>query len=314
MENPKSSLNGFRLEFELADVPVPFVNALRRIILSEIPTVVVRDVEILDNSSQMIHEMLRHRVEILPINVKPDEAAIIRDTKIELRFLSDSKEPRAVTTDDFAIAGPRKNVILRDRDLDTPLVFMNLRASEGVHITAKLGIAMTGGSQVCVSTFKNHIDPILAKIDRDSYVLEGGDKRVFDNHHVQRSYSRDDQGRPNRFDFVIESIGVLPAKDILRLALNILKDKVAEWTKNDILREEKGWYRIETETEGHTLGAFAQAMMYKAGLVEFVSYEIPHPLLPKMVVKFKSTVSAEAVVERFKVEAVALCESILNSV
>jgi DNA-directed RNA polymerase I and III subunit RPAC1 len=314
MENSKSSLNGYRLDFELKNVPVAFVNGLRRIVLSEIPTVVVRDVEILDNSSQLIHEMLRHRTEILPINVTAEDAATIRDTTLELRFLSDSKESREVSTDDFVVAGPKKNVILKDRDLGTPLVFMNLRPNEGVHIRAHLGIDIKGASQVCVSTFKNHIDENLAKLDKDTFVLEGGDPKVFDNHHIQRSYARDENGRPNHFDFSIESIGVMPAKDILRTAVGILQTKIEEWCKIEVLREDKGWFRIETESEGHTIGALAQSMMYNAGLVEYVSYEIPHPLLPKMVVRFNTKLSPEAVIGRFKQDAMALCESILKSV
>ena len=64
MENVRYSLNGYRLNCEFVKVPIPFVNALRRILLAEIPTVVVRDVVIKENTSQMIHEMLKHRLEM----------------------------------------------------------------------------------------------------------------------------------------------------------------------------------------------------------------------------------------------------------
>jgi DNA-directed RNA polymerase alpha subunit len=313
MENKHETLSGNRLDCELVNVPVAFVNGLRRIMLSEIPTVVVRDVQILDNTSHVIHEMLRHRIEMLPINVRPDEAGILRDTTLELRFLG-SDQPKLVTADDIVVAGPRKDVILKDRDLGTPHLIMNIKAGESVHIRATIGVAQKGASQVCVSTFKNHIDEDMRKLNRDTYILEGGDVRVFDNHYYQRSYVRDEKGRPVHFDVAVESIGVLPAKEILRQALVILRDKVTEWVKNDILREDGGWFRVETEHEGHTIGALAQAMMYDAGLVEFVSYEIPHPLLPKMVVRFQTKLDPSAVIERFKTEAVALCESILKSV
>jgi DNA-directed RNA polymerase subunit L len=48
--------------------------------------------------------------------------------------------------------------------------------------------------------------------------------------------------------------------------------------------------------------------------VNFVSYRIVHPLLPKMIVRFSSKIAPEKVIEKFKTEAVALCESILKSV
>jgi hypothetical protein len=119
LENVRETLSGYRLTFELIKAPVPFVNALRRILLAEIPTVVIRDVVIRENTSQMIHEMLKHRVEMLPVNVKASEGDVIRDTKLTVRF-SSSPEAREVTSDDFVANGPRSGVLLKDRDLGAP--------------------------------------------------------------------------------------------------------------------------------------------------------------------------------------------------
>ena len=125
MENVRTSLNGYRLDAELKNVPVSFVNGLRRILLSEIPTVVVSNIQILENTSSMTQEMVRHRMEMLPVNVRAEDVAVIRDTKLELRVVAD-KEPREVTTDDFVATGPRTDVLLKDRDLGTPLLCMVL--------------------------------------------------------------------------------------------------------------------------------------------------------------------------------------------
>jgi DNA-directed RNA polymerase subunit L len=327
MESFALSKNGYRLDTEFKNVPVAFVNGLRRILLSEIPTVVVRDVQILDNSTKMIHEMLKHRVEMLPINVRPEEAAVIRDTKIELRYLPPAtpdltrKAAVEITSDDFAVDGPRPGVILKDRDLDEPLYFMRLQPSESIHVKASLAVEMKGTSQVCVATFKNHIDQELAKLDKDTFVAPAGDDdneramlaKVFDNYEIQRSYARDDEGRPYWFDFALESIGVTPAKDLLKQAATIFKKKIETWCENPIQREEGDWYSIETEEEGHTIGALAQILIYNQK-VNYVSYRIVHPLLPKMIVRFNSKIAPEKVIEKFKTEAVALCESILKSV
>jgi DNA-directed RNA polymerase subunit L len=325
MESFTLSKNGYRLDTEFKNVPVAFVNGLRRILLSEIPTVVVRDVQILDNSTKMIHEMLKHRVEMLPINVRPEEAAVIRDTKIELRYLPPAtpdltrKTAVEITSDDFAIDGPRPGVILKDRDLDEPLYFMRLQPTESIHVKASLAVEMKGTSQVCVATFKNHIDQEIAKLDKDTFVAPAGDDdneramlaKIFDNYEIQRSYARDDEGRPYWFDFAVESIGVTPAKDLLKQAAMIFKKKIETWCENPIQREEGDWYSIETEEEGHTIGALAQILNQK---VNYVSYRIVHPLLPKMIVRFCSKIAPEKVIEKFKTEAVALCESILKSV
>ncbi len=322
MENVRILENGYRLEGELKNVPIAFVNALRRICLSEIPTVVVSNVEILENTSGMTHEMLRHRMMMLPANVRAEETAVVRDTKIELRYLP-APERRDITTDDFVVTGPRKNVLLRDRDLDEPLYFLTLKPNEALHIRATLAIAPSGTSQVCVSTFKNHIDPERAQVDKDSFVAAAGESkeaqtiaaRTFDAFHIQRSYAIDETGRPYWFDFVLESIGVQPAKDILKKAIEVLQTKIAEWVKTPVLREEAGWYRMESEGDTYTIGQLVQEILYRSGLVEFVSRDVGHPLIPKLTVRFNTkTIQPEAVVERFRAEASALCENVLKSV
>lgn len=313
MENATTSLNGYALDAELKNVPIGFVNALRRICLSELPVVVLSNIEILDNNTQLTHEMVHHRVQMLPVNVKPEESAILRDTRIELRYLPHTEE-REITTDDFVVAGPRRDILLKDRDLETPLYFMKLKENESIHIKASLSIEPKGFSHVCVSTFKNHIDPDRAKLDKDTWIAQGGDPREFDNFHIQRSYSRDENGRPNHFDFRIESIGVLQAKDIVRRAVEVLKSKIEEFVKVPVQRQGEGWYVIEMEGETFTLGQLAQELIYSGGLVDFVSRDTGHPLIPKLTIRFNTKLQPEAVVDRFKQEASALCESVLKSV
>ena len=323
MENLRTSLSGYRLDGELKGVPVAFVNGLRRILLSEIPVVVLSNVKILDNTTSMTHEMLRHRVEMLPVNVKPEEAGVIRDTKVTVRFMP-SPDAREVTTADFVSTGPRGDILLNDRDLGTPLFFMALKPNESLHVEATLAIAPTGMSHVCVSTFKNHIDPDVAKVDLDSFVARAGDDpaaraeaaRIFNAFHVQRSFSRNKEtNRPDWFDLTVESIGVLPAKELVRRACDILKAKVEEWIKTPVLREGDGWFRMETEGETFTVGQLVQELLYAGGLVEFVSRDVGHPLVPKLTLRFQTkTIQPEAVVEKCKAQALALCENVLKSV
>jgi DNA-directed RNA polymerase subunit L len=314
MENVKLSLNGFRLDGELKNIPIGFVNGIRRILLAEIPTVTLGHVEIVENNTHLTHEMLRHRIEMLPINVRPDETGVIRDTKIELR-MSTAEDGYDVTTDDFVVSGPRKNVMLYDRDLDEPMLFMTMKPNQIVHIRASLLIETKGASQVCVSTFKNHIDPKQAETDRAIFIENGGDQRVFDNFLIQRSYARDDNGRPYWFDLTVESIGVTKASELVKKAVEVLQAKITEWAKTPVLREENGWYRMETEGETFTVGQLIQELMYAGGLVEFVSRDVGHPLVPLLTIRFNTkTVQPDAVVERAKQEALALCESVLQSV
>lgn len=311
MENLKTSLNGYRLDCELKGVPVAFVNAIRRIALAELPVVSVANVEILENTSGLTHEMLRHRIESMPVNVKPDEVGVIRDTRIELKTGA-TDTPVEVTTDDFTIFGPRKDVLLKDRDLGTPGYFLRLAPGQSLHIKASLSIG--SGSHVCVSTFRNHCDPEKLKNVRRDWEVAGKDVREFDGFAFQKFYERDEEGRAYWFDLALESIGVVPAKDLLKMSVEVLKEKIVEFMKAPVQREEPGWYRIEVEGETFTLGQLIQELMYRDKNVEFVSRDIGHPLLPKLIIRFNTKQQPEMILETFKKAALGLCENVLPSV
>jgi len=303
IESVKTSNRGFELSFHLRNFPVPFVNALRRIALANIPTVVLRDVQILDNTTQLPHEMLKHRFEMLPVNVSPDDTATIREALVELQIVANKEQSKTetITTDNFMITSPREKILMRDRDLDTPILFLRVRPGEGVHVRGKLAVETEGVSQVCNCTTGWHIDPELAKANRKIWVEQGKDPREFDNFYVQRSYSIDDKGRPNWFDFKIESVGVLEAKDILKIALGILRKRLDDYMKeavNHIRREQDdGSYSLSLEQGGHTLGALLQEVIYSDQNVGFVSYDIPHPLKKEMVIHFNTPKQPEAILK-----------------
>ena len=311
----KLSLNGMRMDAEFRDVPIGLVNGLRRILLADIPTVVLSNIQVLENTTQLTHEMLRHRVAMLPVNVRPDQVDVIRETKVELKLLP-STEAREITSADFAVAGPTQDILLRDRDLGTDLYFMTLNPNETLHIKATLSLETRGASQVCVATFKNHIDEEQMQADRVLWIENGNDPRVFDNFMFQRSYHRGPDGRADWFDFAVESIGVLPARDLFQKAVDIFRSKVLEWAKTPIQREDKGWFRMETEGETYTVGQFVQEFLYQLGTTECVTRDVGHPLVPKLTVRFqiKSGMEAEQVIEDMRDKAVALFESILKTV
>ena len=306
VQNLKTSNRGFEMSVELRNFPVTFVNAIRRISLANIPTVVLRDVQIMDNTTQMPHEMLKHRFEMLPVNVSPDDAQTIRDVTIELHVVAnpEQKGVQTVTTDNFTVqAGPDK-VLMKDRDLDTPILFLRVRPGESVRIKGSLVVETENVSQVCTATTGWHPDPELVKVDRKRWVEEGKDPREFDNSTYQRSYSRDERGRPNWFDLSIESVGVLKSVEILDMAVKILRKQVDDYMKeaaNNIRREsDEGSYSIALEQGGHTLGALLQEVIYSDANVNFVSYDVPHPLRRTMVIRFNTKKSPESILRTVK--------------
>jgi hypothetical protein len=116
----------------------------------------------------MPHEMIKHRMQLLPINLTHESADVIKNATVELKCFPIPDKDRILTTDDFTVEKGPKTLLMKDRDLDKPLVFIKVRKGEEVHITAKL--AVEKGSHVCTASQSFHIDPERAKIDKEEYM------------------------------------------------------------------------------------------------------------------------------------------------
>jgi DNA-directed RNA polymerase subunit L len=309
IENLKTSNKGFELHCEYRNFPVTFVNALRRVLLSSIPTVVTADIQILENTTQLPHEMIRHRVEMLPINISPDDSSAIRDGKIELRMSmskEDKDDEKLITTNDFVIESSRPNLIMKDRDFDKPILFMRIRKGESIHLKAKLALQTENVHKVCdVGTYWVP-DPERLKQGEKEWKESGKDIREFHNFYYQQCYSRyEDEtqpnfGRPNLFGMNIESYGGLTAKELLKYGIEVLRKNLEKYAKaalENIAREkEQHSYSISIDQGGNTIGALMQEVIYSDMNVDFVSYDIPHLLLPKMVLRFHTKKTPESII------------------
>jgi DNA-directed RNA polymerase I and III subunit RPAC1 len=61
-----------RLVFDLVDAPAPYANALRRALLSWVPSVALELVSFTTNTGIMTDEILAHRLGLVPLNVDPE--------------------------------------------------------------------------------------------------------------------------------------------------------------------------------------------------------------------------------------------------
>ncbi len=55
------------MRFTVKGVDIPFVNALRRIMLAEVPSMAISEIVILENSSMLNDEILAHRMGLIPL-------------------------------------------------------------------------------------------------------------------------------------------------------------------------------------------------------------------------------------------------------
>ena len=74
------------MRFIVSGVNVPFVNALRRIMLTEVPTMAIDEIVILENSSILNDEILAHRIGLIPIKTDLDSYSLPEDCKCESEF------------------------------------------------------------------------------------------------------------------------------------------------------------------------------------------------------------------------------------
>jgi DNA-directed RNA polymerase subunit D len=68
-----------KILFVLRGVHAAFANALRRIIVSEVPVMAIDDVVIIENSSSMYDEILAHRLGLIPIKTDLDSYVLPKD-------------------------------------------------------------------------------------------------------------------------------------------------------------------------------------------------------------------------------------------
>ncbi|KDN36549.1 putative Rpc40-40 kd subunit of DNA-directed RNA polymerases I and III [Tilletiaria anomala UBC 951] len=61
-----------RVEFDLIGVDASIANAIRRVLIAEVPTVAIENVYIFKNSSIIQDEVLSHRLGLVPIKIDPD--------------------------------------------------------------------------------------------------------------------------------------------------------------------------------------------------------------------------------------------------
>ncbi|KAI6236775.1 Dolichyl-phosphate beta-glucosyltransferase [Aphelenchoides besseyi] len=65
------STDKMELEFDLIHVEAPIANALRRVLLAEVPTVAIEKIYLYQNTSCIPDEVLCHRIGLIPLNVDP---------------------------------------------------------------------------------------------------------------------------------------------------------------------------------------------------------------------------------------------------
>lgn len=245
------------LRFTIDRLNVSLANALRRVILSDIPIFVFRTfpyseckASITTNTSRIHNEILKQRLSCIPIHIS-DMDPSIKDYVLEINVTADSSEIRYITTKDFKMKNKTTGKYLTDvkvREIFPPnpitgdyIEFARLlpkmsEYGEGEQLTMTCDLDIATAKQdgafnvVCTCAYSMTMDPSKVdeawRIKEADLVKEGIATIGSEEMKAQRKnwslldaqrYTKDDS-----FDFVVETVGVFTNADIVHKAAQIV--------------------------------------------------------------------------------------------
>jgi len=245
--------------FTLSGINVSLANAIRRVILSEIPLVVFRTTpneqnkcNIIANTSRLNNEIIKQRLSCIPIHIRDTSDFPLKNFIMEVNVENNTDTIIFVTTEDFTIKDlvsgkmlPKdkvREIFPADDHTGYYIDFVRLRPrisdelpGERIHLTCEfnIGNAKEDGMFNVVSTcsYGNTIDIAaqdaeLAK-KRQFWKDEGKSEKEIDFESKnwkllegKRIYKKDS------FDFIVKSVGIYSNNEIVDMACSIMADKL----------------------------------------------------------------------------------------
>lgn len=248
--------NGF-LKFTISDCNMSIANAIRRIIISDIPTIVFRTFPYNENKAEIIHnttrfhnEIIKQRLSCIPIHID-DPDFPYKEYIVELDVKNDTNNILYVTTKDFKIKNIKTDVYSDEsavRSIFPPsaktgdyIEFARLQPKlsdniDGERLALRCGLDIGTASQdgafnvICTCAYECSPDiskandvwsakaTAMKKSEMSDEEIEF-EKRNWFLLEAKRYY------QDNSYDFTIESVGVFENVEIVIKACNIMITK-----------------------------------------------------------------------------------------
>ena len=321
-----------KTSFDIENMDLSIANGIRRIILTEIPTIGFYGedeptIEILKNTGPLHNEFMKHRIGLIPINISEEitDNYIDNDYKFELNVINESTISINVTTANFT--GTYKDIELTPKELNelfppnpitkNNILITRLRQGEHLHLTAT-AIKRTAKINASFSPVS------LANFFFNEDSKESAKKdNILDK---QRSYIKDKYGDPISLQFQIEPVNKLSYSYLFSKAIQILIDKLNNIITNiDTFNLEQVpnnpfSVNFHIENEDDTLGNVIQSLLHnkfirqsnkhKGMICTYVGYICPHPLKQLMIIRI--TIEDQTEPEKFKLFLTDNCYDIIR--
>ena len=243
-----------RATFILKDSTNGYSNALRRIMLGEVPVMAIEDIEIRKNSSALYDEVIGHRLGLLPLTTdlesyelpKTKEDVEERKAKCTVQLTLKEKGPKTVYASDLKTADPKIKPVypkmpivklLKDQEIELIAVAILGKGKDHakwspchVWYTYNSDFKINNKNKD-IEKYKDMYPPQIfnkkGEID-ESLIVENNltDAVAHINQDIIKVTYMDDE-----FVFHVESWGQLTVKEIVREAMNVLDNKVEELGK-----------------------------------------------------------------------------------
>jgi len=276
----KSDIRDDELKFTLSDVNVSIANAIRRIILTDIPIVVFRvspndknKCTIYDNTCGLNNEIVKHRLSCIPIHIKDVTEFPLKNYIMELNVQNNSDTSIYVTTKDFVVKDkitdkplPQDKIreIFPPNDLTGDFIdFVKLKPKPSEELPGKIinlvcefdiGTAKEDGAYNVVSTcsYGNTIDEAVqeAELQKLKQKWKDAGKKESEIEFEAANWKLLEGKRifkKDSFDFVIQTVGIYTNAELLNIACKIMVEKLENL--NNIIDNDE----IEIKTSDNTM-------------------------------------------------------------
>ena len=315
------------LKMNINNVDVSFVNALRRVILSDIETVAFNtdeylnsDLKILTNTTPLHNEFILHRLGLIPINITDTVDFNTSKYKFILNKENTTNDIISVTTEDFEVYDTETNTRLDtteffpvDNITGEYILLLKLKpsisfqkAGEKIHIEGKASKS-TGSKNARFSPASCVIHTyVFDEVKFNDAIKEKNITNIerFKIEEGERYFKTNENDEPSEFNFTIESVGIYEPEIIFKNSLNVLAKKILN-LKNNVSRiieenavietvsviqslETMEAFTIVVENETHTLGNLIQSYLSLHPDINFCAYRNPHPLIEKIEFKIQT--------------------------
>lgn len=314
---------GNKLEITIKNIDTAYVNAFRRIILSEIPNAAFyfdtydtthNDITVIKNTGILHNEFIAHRISLVPLHFDPEDFETIDKYKFVLHVKNTGRSVINVTTRDFEIyfddapvSKERKEYILPKNDFTKDYILLaklkpnlhDLENGQELHVECKpsIGIGKDHARWSPVSTccFYNAVDEELAE-EAFKKKPPGTDRKHFDVLEKFKYFKKNKYDEPCEFVFIIESVARLLPEYLFEKSMHVLSEKLDKFANENMSIQSigniKNMYQIAIKDEDHTLLNVLQSAIYNSKVrtkkeLVYIGYYQPHPLDHLLYLKLK---------------------------